>query len=274
MEKDRSLEESAASSYCNILNKSRRLGKELVLGYSYEKGHGTLEVDIDDGKADSALVEADVAKDKNDLILHLGKHQFSLSNFDGAYNMRAKLSKKKLDQWVICSSAGNHGQGVALAAKTLGCDDVIVMPVTTPRIKWESVKRLGETVVLEGDSYKEAQAYAKKKGVVENRTFIPPFDHPDVISGQETVGMEIVRQLKGPIHAIFVPIGGGSLIDGIAAYKLDFKFPLMVSCVHFICSSIGEYVVIKVLKVKPLISVEPEDRWRKIFPMSFVFSSI
>ncbi|GKF28431.1 threonine dehydratase biosynthetic, chloroplastic-like protein, partial [Tanacetum coccineum] len=83
---------------------------------------------------------------------------------------------------------------------------------------WESVKRLGETVVLEGDSYKEAQAYAKKKGVVENRTFIPPFDHPDVISGQETVGMEIVRQLKGPIHAIFVPIGGGSLIDGIAAY--------------------------------------------------------
>ncbi|GJW09093.1 shugoshin [Tanacetum coccineum] len=144
--------------------------------------------------------------------------KFSLSNFNGAYNTMAKLSKEKLDQWVICSSAGNHGQGVALSAKTLGCDVVIVMPVTTPRIKWESVKRLGATVVLKGDSYKEAQAYAKKRGVVENRTFIPPFDHPDVISGQGTVRMEIVRQLKGPIHAIFVPIGGDSLIDGIAAY--------------------------------------------------------
>ncbi|PWA50398.1 threonine dehydratase biosynthetic protein [Artemisia annua] len=136
----------------------------------------------------------------------------------GAYNMMAKLPKEKLEQGVICSSAGNHAQGVALAAKTLGCNAVIVMPVTTPRIKWESVKRLGATVVLEGDSYDEAQAYAKKRGVVENRTFIPPFDHPDVISGQGTVGMEIVRQLQGPMHAIFVPVGGGGLIAGIAAY--------------------------------------------------------
>nr|GEZ04937.1 threonine dehydratase biosynthetic, chloroplastic-like [Tanacetum cinerariifolium] len=136
----------------------------------------------------------------------------------GAYNMMAKLSKEKLEEGVICSSAGNHAQGIALAAKTLGCDAVIVMPVTTPRIKWESVKRLGATVVLEGDSYDEAQAYAKRRGVVENRTFIPPFDHPDVISGQGTVGMEIVRQLQGPIHAIFVPVGGGGLIAGIAAY--------------------------------------------------------
>ncbi|GJT55113.1 threonine dehydratase biosynthetic, chloroplastic-like protein [Tanacetum coccineum] len=136
----------------------------------------------------------------------------------GAYNMMAKLSKEKLEEGVICSSAGNHAQGVALAAKTLGCDAVIVMPVTTPQIKWESVKRLGATVVLEGDSYDEAQAYAKRRGVVENRTFIPPFDHPDVISGQGTVGMEIVRQMQTPIHAIFVPVGGGGLIAGIAAY--------------------------------------------------------
>ncbi|PWA39817.1 threonine dehydratase biosynthetic protein [Artemisia annua] len=136
----------------------------------------------------------------------------------GAYNMMAKLPKEQLEQGVICSSAGNHAQGVALAAKTLGCDAVIVMPVTTPRIKWESVKRLGATVVLVGDSYDEAQAYAIKRSVKENRTFIPPFDHPDVISGQGTVGLEIVRQLYSPIHAIFVPVGGGGLIAGIAAY--------------------------------------------------------
>ncbi|KAI3687868.1 hypothetical protein L1987_81571 [Smallanthus sonchifolius] len=136
----------------------------------------------------------------------------------GAYNMMAKLPKEQLAQGVICSSAGNHAQGVALAAKTLGCDAVIVMPITTPRIKWESVKRLGATVVLEGDSYDEAQAYAKRRGENENRTFIPPFDHPDIIMGQGTVGMEIVRQMQGPIHAIFVPVGGGGLIAGIAAY--------------------------------------------------------
>ncbi|XP_076938826.1 threonine dehydratase 1 biosynthetic, chloroplastic-like [Bidens hawaiensis] len=136
----------------------------------------------------------------------------------GAYNMMAKLPKEQLAKGVICSSAGNHAQGVALAAKTLGCDAVIVMPVTTPRIKWESVKRLGATVVLEGDSYDEAQAYAKKRGESENRTFVPPFDHPDIIMGQGTVGMEIIRQMQGPIHAIFVPVGGGGLIAGIAAY--------------------------------------------------------
>lgn len=78
--------------------------------------------------------------------------------------------------------------------------------------------RFGATIVLEGDSYDEAQIYAKKRGTKENRTFIPPFDHPDVISGQGTIGMEIVRQLQGPIHAIFVPVGGGGLIAGIAAY--------------------------------------------------------
>lgn len=136
----------------------------------------------------------------------------------GAYNMMAKLSREQLEKGVICSSAGNHAQGVALAAKTLGCDAIIAMPVTTPDIKWKSVERLGATVVLVGDSYDEAQAYAKKRGIEESRTFIPPFDHPDVIVGQGTVGMEIVRQMQGPLHAIFVPVGGGGLIAGIAAY--------------------------------------------------------
>ncbi|KAI3877555.1 hypothetical protein MKW92_039916 [Papaver armeniacum] len=136
----------------------------------------------------------------------------------GAYNMMAKLSEDKLARGVICSSAGNHAQGVALAAQRLGCDAVIVMPVTTPEIKWKSVKRLGAKVVLVGDSYDEAQAYAKQQGEQEGRTFIPPFDHPDVIMGQGTVGMEIVRQAEEPLHAIFVPVGGGGLIAGIAAY--------------------------------------------------------
>ncbi|XP_027366056.1 threonine dehydratase biosynthetic, chloroplastic [Abrus precatorius] len=136
----------------------------------------------------------------------------------GAYNMMAKLSSEQLEKGVICSSAGNHAQGVALAAKRLNCSAVIAMPVTTPEIKWKSVEALGATVVLVGDSYDEAQAYAKKRAKEEGRTFIPPFDHPDVIMGQGTVGMEIVRQMQGPMHAIFVPVGGGGLIAGIAAY--------------------------------------------------------
>ncbi|KAJ0028283.1 hypothetical protein Pint_35820 [Pistacia integerrima] len=136
----------------------------------------------------------------------------------GAYNMMAKLPKDQLKKGVICSSAGNHAQGVALSAKTLGCDAVIAMPVTTPEIKWQSVKRLGAKVVLVGDSYDEAQAYAKKRAREEGRTFVPPFDHPDVIMGQGTIGMEIIRQMQGPLHAIFVPVGGGGLIAGIAAY--------------------------------------------------------
>ncbi|KAJ8506579.1 hypothetical protein OPV22_007465 [Ensete ventricosum] len=108
--------------------------------------------------------------------------------------------------------------GVALAAQKLHCDALIVMPVTTPEIKWRSVERLGATVVLKGDSYDEAQTYAKQRAEQEGRTFIHPFDHPDVITGQGTIGMEIVRQLTGPLHAIFVPVGGGGLIAGIAAY--------------------------------------------------------
>ncbi|RAL51672.1 hypothetical protein DM860_010390 [Cuscuta australis] len=136
----------------------------------------------------------------------------------GAYNMMARLPKELLDRGVICSSAGNHAQGVALAAKKLGCTAVIVMPVTTPEIKWKSVERLGATVVRVGDTYDEAQAYAKKRAQDEGLTFVPPFDHPHVIMGQGTVGKEIMSQANCPIDAIFVPVGGGGLIAGIAAY--------------------------------------------------------
>lgn len=136
----------------------------------------------------------------------------------GAYNMMANLSREQLEQGVICSSAGNHAQGVALAACKLNCDAIIAMPVTTPEIKWKSVERLGATVILVGDSYDETQAYAKQRSREEGRVFVPPFDHPDVIAGQGTIGMEIGRQVSGPLHAVFVPIGGGGLIAGIAAY--------------------------------------------------------
>ncbi|GAV76823.1 PALP domain-containing protein/Thr_dehydrat_C domain-containing protein [Cephalotus follicularis] len=136
----------------------------------------------------------------------------------GAYNMMAQLPKELLEKGIICSSAGNHAQGVALAAKKLGCNAIVAMPVTTPEIKWQSVEKLGATVVLVGDSYDEAQAYAKKRSLEEGRTFVPPFDHPNVIAGQGTIGMEIIRQMKGQLHAIFVPVGGGGLIAGIAAY--------------------------------------------------------
>ncbi|KAF6147486.1 hypothetical protein GIB67_021312 [Kingdonia uniflora] len=156
-------------------------------------------------------------------VLQGGYRVFSFK-LRGAYNMMAKLSRDQLKKGVICSSAGNHAQGVALAAKKLNCDAVIVMPVTTPEIKWKSVERLGATVVLIGDSYDEAQTYAKQRAVKEGRTFVPPFDHPDIIMGQGTVGMEIHRQANDPLHAIdslhaiFVPVGGGGLIAGIAAF--------------------------------------------------------
>lgn len=142
----------------------------------------------------------------------------------GAYNMMANLTKEQLAQGVICSSAGNHAQGVALAAKRLGASAVIAMPVTTPDIKWLSVQRLGAEVVLVGDSYDATQAYAKQRALEEGRIFVPPFDDPDVIAGQGTVGMEILRQLESKnLHAIFVPVGGGGLIAGIATYVKNLR---------------------------------------------------
>ncbi|CAI5494938.1 unnamed protein product [Closterium sp. Naga37s-1] len=112
----------------------------------------------------------------------------------GAYNMMAHLTQRQLAKGVICSSAGNHAQGVALSASRLHCSAIIAMPVTTPEIKWRAVQRLGAEVVLVGDSYDETQAYAKKRAEEEGRVFIPPFDHELVIAGQGTVGMEILRQ--------------------------------------------------------------------------------
>ena len=136
----------------------------------------------------------------------------------GAYNKMAGLPAASLKRGVIAASAGNHAQGVALAAQKLGCRATIVMPVTTPQIKIAAVKSRGAAVVLHGDSYDEAYGRARLLERRRRLVFVHPYDDPDVIAGQGTIAMEILRQHPEPIHAIFVPIGGGGLISGIAAY--------------------------------------------------------
>ena len=136
----------------------------------------------------------------------------------GAYNKMAGLSPARLARGVITASAGNHAQGVALAAQRLGCKALIVMPVTTPLIKVDAVAARGAQVVLHGDSYDEAYRHALQLRARRGLVFVHPYDDPEVIAGQGTIGMEILRQHARPIDAIFVPVGGGGLISGIAAY--------------------------------------------------------
>ena len=136
----------------------------------------------------------------------------------GAYNLMVSLSAEELANGVITASAGNHAQGVALAAAKLGTRATIVMPKTTPEIKIESVRRLGADIVLHGNTYDEASDHAHKLAESRAQTYIPPFDHPLVIAGQGTVAMEILRQHPRQLGAIFVPVGGGGLIAGVAAY--------------------------------------------------------
>ncbi len=136
----------------------------------------------------------------------------------GAYNKMAHLAPEQLKRGVICASAGNHAQGVALSAKRLGCKAMIVMPVTTPRLKIDAVRALGGDVVLHGESYSDASDHAKLLQADHGLTFVHPFDDPDVIAGQGTIAMEILRQHQGPIDAVFVAIGGGGLISGVASY--------------------------------------------------------
>jgi threonine dehydratase len=136
----------------------------------------------------------------------------------GAYNKMAGLTSKQAAKGVIAASAGNHAQGVALAAKTLGIKALIVMPKTTPDIKVKAVKAHGAKIILHGDSYDEACTLAREMEREKGMIFIHPYDDPDVIAGQGTVAMEILRQHNGEIHAIFVPVGGGGLVAGVAAY--------------------------------------------------------
>ncbi|MEY4563319.1 MAG: hypothetical protein RLZZ618_2596 [Pseudomonadota bacterium] len=136
----------------------------------------------------------------------------------GAYNKMRQLTPEQLKRGVICASAGNHAQGVALGAQRLGCKAVIVMPVTTPQLKVDAVRSFGGEVVLHGESYSDAYQHAAQLEASRGLSFVHPFDDPDVIAGQGTVAVEILNQHPGPIHAVFVAIGGGGLISGVAAY--------------------------------------------------------
>ena len=142
-------------------------------------------------------------------------HSFKLR---GAYNKMAHLTPEQLKQGVICASAGNHAQGVALSAQRLGARAVIVMPTTTPQVKIDAVRSFGGEVVLHGDSYSDAYTFAVALEKKEGLTFVHPFDDPDVIAGQGTIAMEILRQHQGPLDAVFVAVGGGGLISGVANY--------------------------------------------------------
>ncbi len=135
----------------------------------------------------------------------------------GAYNKIANLDAEAAARGVICASAGNHAQGVALAGHALGIRAVIVMPETTPAIKVEAVRARGGEIVLYGDNFDEAYQHAMKLQAEHHLTFVHPFDDPDVIAGQGTIGLEILRQHPKPLEAIFVAVGGGGLIAGIGA---------------------------------------------------------
>ncbi len=155
----------------------------------------------------------------NDLLLKREDlqqvHSFKLR---GAFNKMSRLPAEVASRGVITASAGNHAQGVALAAKRLGIESRIVMPVTTPAIKVEAVRVLGGEVVLHGDTYDDALELAMKMAAQESLEYVHAYDDPDVIAGQGTIGVEILRQYTDPIDAIFVPVGGGGLIAGVASY--------------------------------------------------------
>ena len=141
----------------------------------------------------------------------------------GAYNKMSTLSRAELEKGVICASAGNHAQGVALSAKRLGAKATIVMPVTTPEIKTSAVKAYGASIVLHGDSYSDTYEELHRQIEEHGYTYIAPFDDPDVIAGQGTVGKEILEQAGRSLDAVYVPIGGGGLASGVAVYLKSVK---------------------------------------------------
>ena len=136
----------------------------------------------------------------------------------GAYNRMAQLTDEELQRGVIASSAGNHAQGVALSASRLGCRAVIVMPATTPEVKVRAVRALGAEVVLHGETYDECSSEARRRCKADGLTFIHPFDDPEVIAGQGTIGLEVMRQSSKRPDVIYLAVSGGGLIGGVAAY--------------------------------------------------------
>ena len=174
----------------------------------------------------------------NDLLIKREDLQEVFSfKIRGAYNKMVNLTAEERGRGVIASSAGNHAQGVALAATKLGCNATIVMPTSAPSMKVDAVRARGADVVLHGESYTDAFAHAQELMEERGLTFVHPFDDPDVIAGQGTIGMEILRQRAKPIHAIFVAVGGGGLISGIAAYVKQIRPEILVIGVQHIEST-------------------------------------
>ena len=178
-----------------------------------------------DVAVESALEPAKaLSKRLHNTVLLKREDQQSVRTFKlrGAYNKMVQLAPEQLKKGVICASAGNHAQGVALAAHRLGARAVIVMPTTTPQIKVDAVRALGGETLLFGDSYSDAYTHALELQKKQGLTFVHPFDDPDVIAGQGTIAMEMLRQLQGlgcdKLHAVFVAVGGGGLISGVANY--------------------------------------------------------
>jgi threonine dehydratase len=178
-----------------------------------------------DVASESALAPARaLSKRLHNTVLLKREDQQSVRSFKlrGAYNCMAHLSPEQLKKGVICASAGNHAQGVALSARKLGARAVIVMPTTTPQLKIDAVRGFGGEVVLFGDSYSDAYAHSLTLQQKQGLTFVHPFDDPDVIAGQGTIAMEILRQMQTlggtRLDAVFVAIGGGGLIAGVANY--------------------------------------------------------
>ncbi|ROZ79502.1 threonine ammonia-lyase, biosynthetic [Ramlibacter sp. WS9] len=180
-----------------------------------------LNAKVYDVAVESALEPAkNLSRRLHNKILLKREDQQAVFSFKlrGAYNKMAHIAPEQLKRGVICASAGNHAQGVAMSAHRMGVRAVIVMPVTTPQLKVDSVKTLGGEVVLHGESYSDAYLHAVELEKKNGLTFVHPFDDPDVIAGQGTIAMEILRQHQGPLDAVFVAIGGGGLISGVANY--------------------------------------------------------
>ena len=180
-----------------------------------------LEADVYDVAIQTPLSEAvKLSKRTGNRILLKREDLQSVFSFKlrGAYNKIKRLNPEDQAKGVVTASAGNHAQGVALAAQKLGIRATIVMGKNTPNIKVDAVRELGAKVVLYGDSYDDAAAHAQELVSQRGYIYVHPFDDPDVIAGQGTIGMEMLRQYTGPLDAFFVPVGGGGLISGIGAY--------------------------------------------------------
>jgi threonine dehydratase len=200
---------------------SVRLSRVFERGYSLDYLKRILNAKVYDVAIESSLSFAPSLSQRtgNKVLIKREDEQPVFSfKLRGAYNKMAHLSADQLACGVIAASSGNHAQGVALAAQKLGCKATIVMPRTTPSIKIDAVRARGAEVLLEGESYSDCYERARSLADAQGKSFIHPYDDPDVIAGQGTIGMEILRQHQGAIDTIFVAVGGGGLISGVAAY--------------------------------------------------------